>query len=205
VRGDSLRDLYAKALALLGLGLLGAAGALVDYWPVPSALPAVASALVLPADAGLPTLRATAPDDVSSATGIRSSRTTSRASTVAEVDLAIPDNNGNNGNDAVFGLPEGQTGSLEPAAALPPSLGVDPATMAAMPVSMVALFPPVITAFEATSENPLSPQPVPPTQNRDNKFTGAAKAIGRTGAKPITAIASGFVSLARAVGHVLQP
>jgi hypothetical protein len=34
VRGDSLRDFYAKTLALVGLGLLAAVGALVDYWPV---------------------------------------------------------------------------------------------------------------------------------------------------------------------------
>jgi len=34
VRGDSRRDLYSKALALCGLGVLAGAGALVDYWPV---------------------------------------------------------------------------------------------------------------------------------------------------------------------------
>jgi hypothetical protein len=34
VRGDSRRDLYAKILALCGLGLLSGAGALVDYWPL---------------------------------------------------------------------------------------------------------------------------------------------------------------------------
>jgi hypothetical protein len=33
MRGDSLRDLYAKLLALMGLGVLAGAGALVDYWP----------------------------------------------------------------------------------------------------------------------------------------------------------------------------
>jgi len=33
MRGDSIRDLYAKSLALLGLGVLAGAGALVDYWP----------------------------------------------------------------------------------------------------------------------------------------------------------------------------
>lgn len=44
MRGDSLRDLYAKTLAVLGLGLLAGAGAAVDYWPVGSPLPVVASA-----------------------------------------------------------------------------------------------------------------------------------------------------------------
>jgi hypothetical protein len=43
VRGDSLRDLYAKTLAVLGLGLLAGAGAAVDYWPVGSAAPTVTS------------------------------------------------------------------------------------------------------------------------------------------------------------------
>jgi hypothetical protein len=42
VRGDSIRDLYAKALALFGLGLLAGIGALVDYWPTRAALPFVA-------------------------------------------------------------------------------------------------------------------------------------------------------------------
>jgi hypothetical protein len=44
VRGDSLRDLYAKTLALLGLGLLAGVGALVDYWPVGLGTPQVAAA-----------------------------------------------------------------------------------------------------------------------------------------------------------------
>ncbi len=43
MRGDSLRDLYAKTLAVLGLGLLAGAGAVVDYWPVGSSAPAIAS------------------------------------------------------------------------------------------------------------------------------------------------------------------
>jgi hypothetical protein len=43
VRGDSLRDLYAKTLAVLGLGLLAGAGAVVDYWPVGSSTPAISS------------------------------------------------------------------------------------------------------------------------------------------------------------------
>jgi hypothetical protein len=49
VRGDSLRDLYAKTLALLGLGVLAGAGALVDYWPVGVRVPDAGPALDLPA------------------------------------------------------------------------------------------------------------------------------------------------------------
>jgi hypothetical protein len=197
VRGDSLRDLYAKALALLGLGLLGAAGALVDYWPVPSALPAVASASVLPADLSIPSLRLTAIPDISPVAELRSSPAKARASAVADVDLAIPEANG---NDAVLGLPPDQTDSLEPAAVLPPSLDVASASMTAMPVSTLALIPPVIAAFEATPEDPLSPQPVPPTQNRDNRLTSAAK----TGARAVAWTGSAIAKPIVALGHFLR-
>jgi hypothetical protein len=56
VRGDSLRDLYAKGLALLGLGFLAAVGALFDYWPVSSELPRVARALTVPPASTAPVL-----------------------------------------------------------------------------------------------------------------------------------------------------
>ena len=57
MRGDSLRDLYAKALALVGLGLLACAGAIVDYWPVPGDVPRLARASrPLPQVAGVPAL-----------------------------------------------------------------------------------------------------------------------------------------------------
>jgi hypothetical protein len=45
MRGDSLRDLYAKMLALVGLGVLAGTGALVDYWPSGVTLPMVDAGL----------------------------------------------------------------------------------------------------------------------------------------------------------------
>ncbi|HYN08328.1 MAG TPA: hypothetical protein VES67_13170 [Vicinamibacterales bacterium] len=56
MRGDSLRDLYAKALALFGLALLAGVGALVDYWPASGQLPAVASLGVTPAPPAHPSI-----------------------------------------------------------------------------------------------------------------------------------------------------
>jgi hypothetical protein len=52
VRGDSIRDLYAKTLALLVLGALAGTGVLVDYWPVGLSTPAVPSALSVGAAIG---------------------------------------------------------------------------------------------------------------------------------------------------------
>jgi hypothetical protein len=51
VRADSRQDFYAKSLALLGLGVLAGAGALVDYWPAAIEPPRVATALRAPAPA----------------------------------------------------------------------------------------------------------------------------------------------------------
>lgn len=50
VRGDSRRDLYAKTLALFGLGVLAGAGAVVDYWPVGVKLSVGESAFAHPVD-----------------------------------------------------------------------------------------------------------------------------------------------------------
>ena len=47
MRGDSLRDFYAKTLAVVGLGLLAGAGAIVDYWPVGGPLPGVSNVAAL--------------------------------------------------------------------------------------------------------------------------------------------------------------
>jgi hypothetical protein len=187
-------------MALLGLGLLGAAGALVDYWPVRSALPAVVSALTLPAGLGTPALHATVLPEVSTPARFRSSA----APTVVDADLTIPDAIGANGNDGSLGFADGHAESTEPVGVLPPSLEVASASMATMPVSTIALMPPVITAFEATLEDPLSPQLEPPPQNRGNRLAGAAKtsarAVAWTGTAIGTALAKPFVAL----GHFLH-
>lgn len=53
MRGDSLRDFYAKVLALMGLGLLACAGAVVDYWPTHVEPPLITRAPRLPPAATL--------------------------------------------------------------------------------------------------------------------------------------------------------
>jgi len=64
MRGDSLRDFYAKTLALLGLALVGALGALVDYWPATQPLPRISEPLPAPAPAGIAARADTAVADV---------------------------------------------------------------------------------------------------------------------------------------------
>ena len=63
MRGDSLRDLYAKTLALVGLTVLAGVGALVDYWPVALTFPAPPVPILLP-DPADRTLVAHEPIDV---------------------------------------------------------------------------------------------------------------------------------------------
>ena len=51
MRGDSRLDFYAKSLALAGLGLVGAVGALIDYWPASTRLPVAEAGMRRPATA----------------------------------------------------------------------------------------------------------------------------------------------------------
>jgi hypothetical protein len=52
MRGDSVRDLYAKLLVLSGLALLAGFGALVDYWPADLGVPSIANLRVRPMSLG---------------------------------------------------------------------------------------------------------------------------------------------------------
>jgi hypothetical protein len=61
MRGDSVRDLYASLLALVGLGVLACMGALVDYWPVGIELPISAPGRVIASVGPLPVPQAAVP------------------------------------------------------------------------------------------------------------------------------------------------
>jgi hypothetical protein len=174
----------------MGLGLLGVAGALVDYWPVRNDMPTVADVLALPADPSVPVLSSstTSPFEFVSDHHRRSAPA---AETADLAPLEAPD-----------GATEFLDGPVSLGAPMPPSLAVESATPGAMPVSVLDLIPPVITASEAMPNTPVPA--VVSAQNGDNRFTGAAKSIGRAGAKAGGAVASGFATMASAVGHVFR-
>lgn len=193
MRGDSLRDLYAKALALLGLGLLGLAGALVDYWPIRGELPRVASALDLPDSLSIPSLPTLppVPQMASREISAPSARAMRAAEALAAGDATLDAAALN--ADLAEVLDEPPPPALAPPP--PPSLAVVPARPDSIPSSTLDLQPPVIVAPEEF----LSVPPAEPPSS-DNMFEGAAKTVGRVGLKTGTVIASGF----RAVGHVFR-
>jgi hypothetical protein len=195
VRGYDIRDLYAKALALLGLGLLAAAGALVDYWPVHSDIPVVASVLALPPTLVVPRVPV-APPLVAVNVSFRAPARVAPAT--------VTDGAAMEATDVASGAFDAPAESTESPVALPPSLAVAPADTAGMPVSTLELSPPTISAPEATVLAPV----VQVAQGGDNMFAGAAKKSGRAVAKTGSVIASGFVtgvsSVASAFGRVFR-
>lgn len=197
MRGDSLRDLYAKALALLGLGLLAATGALVDYWPVQTDMPGISSALVLPAGVALPSIADPSAQPPPGPTGSRRTQVSLRELTRVSPAAIMADAS----DMTTFGLLDPNAPSSVAMSDVPPSLAVAPAATGSMPVSTLDLLPPVISAAELPD---LSPSPVPTSQNGGNMFTGAAKSVGRAGQKTGSAVWDGFVSVASVVGHVFR-
>ena len=125
MRGDSLRDLYAKTIAVCGLGLLAAAGALVDYWPTGVVMspvgpafapPQLASALPVPKNA----LTAPARDAKADRADVASVRAPERR---------LPEDNTPRNAEPLFGRPSGfqtsfvQTTALDVAPAAAPHFG----------------------------------------------------------------------------------
>ena len=69
VRGDSLRDFQAKVLAIAGLGVLAGVGALVDYWPTGSNVPAMVSGSLARPAVPVPTPASVAAREIGTAIG----------------------------------------------------------------------------------------------------------------------------------------
>jgi len=94
VRGDSLRDLYAKTLAVLGLSVLAGVGALVDYWPAGIRYPVVASTFspstLLPSPLTVASARVVPPAPVSRATPVRARQEQSPAPELATFSVYEP-------------------------------------------------------------------------------------------------------------------
>ena len=94
MRGDSRRDLYAKTLALCGLGVLAGAGAVVDYWPVGVRFPAIAPLVGQPASLMPPISRSAEFAPIESSTDLvvraAAAQTPARSSEPAVVYASLP-------------------------------------------------------------------------------------------------------------------
>ncbi|MEZ5317906.1 MAG: hypothetical protein R2752_10945 [Vicinamibacterales bacterium] len=141
MRGDSLRDLYAKSLALVGLGVLAGVGALVDYWPARVTVPNVDALVATPALArAIPVTEAAIPEPLPAASA---RPVNTPVATVASADAA----------------PE----PLVPAAAIPVSM-----TMAALTVGApVELGAPPVRPFVAPPVTSVNAYEVPLSDPED--------------------------------------
>ncbi len=203
MRGDSVRDFYAKTLAVVGLGLIAGAGAVVDYWPVARPLPAVDDRLALfTAPPAIPhNLHADIPlpPRVSSLASAPAPRSVVRPQHVAwpafsSARAAAP-------RTAALKLPIPKIPAmrmrLTTAAAVPevpreaaPTIELDPSTLGE-PVALVAWVPPP-PPTDARSAG----QPSQDGNGQPGFFSGALKktkdSIARTGAVAGASIADAF-------------
>lgn len=180
----------------MGLGLLGAAGALVDYWPVHSDIPVVTSVLAQPPALVVP--------NVSVARTPLAVAVNVRLTTPAGVMPVTVTEGAFEAADPASGAVDAPAETTESPIALPPSLAVAPADTNRMPVSTLDLAPPVISAPEATVLSPA----LQVAQGGDNMFAGAAKksgrAVARTGSAIASGVVTGFSSVASAFGRVFR-
>lgn len=189
MRGDSLRDLYAKVLAVVGLALLAGAGALVDYWPAPADAPRVAALpRALPSLPKLPAVGSReilVPDITSTTASPTTASTTTRRDAAgvgppsAELFLTLTSS---------ADLPPGEPVALSPpqAAELVPVPAVDPP---AAPIELAAPSAPPFEPIPAAAVVQLAPP-------QNGFFAGALKktrdSIVKTGAATGASIADAF-------------
>jgi hypothetical protein len=208
VRGDSIRDLYAKGLALVGLSLIAGVGALVDRWPLgdvpPVAAvldqPQMARALPVPAltirtpDVAPPTLLPLAP----SATPVRRAPAVARAVRIDPPPLpaSAPIMTLAMARPSILTV---QTRLVPPPAA--PALTPSPVTVA--PATPLALSTPSLFEADAlhfaaaVSENS-------DDGDGDNFFVGAFKKTGSSLVKGGVKTGASIAGAARALGGAFK-
>jgi hypothetical protein len=196
VRGASLRDFYAKSVALAGLAVLAGLGALVDYWPAQLDVPQVASVIVRPAAPATRGIPAAPPvrlalDTVTHASPVRrASRPVVRPAFLV---TAAPDHLA------------GMTVAVPmPAAPEPSSLDVTSIAMPTIAAEPVGLSEPAATVpGQAVALAAFVPE-APPADSSDGFLTGALKKTGSSiitvGVKTGTTI----VDAIGLVGHVMM-
>ena len=197
MRGDSLRDLYAKTLALFGLALLAGVGALVDYWPASGALPVVASPMPGSVPVRLPDLASIDVDTLMSAAAAPRAIALPRPAPVRRAPVNRP------GDVALHALP------LVPVV---DDIPVTDAVILGEPPLPAAVTPVVATRLPAP-EIELPPAPVPgfgPSQpgtavgdgSADGFFDNATSAFKKTGESIVNTTVKTGSSILKAFGVV---
>ncbi len=193
MRGDSLRDLYAKTLALFGLAMLAGVGALVDYWPASGAMPAVASPVLntlphkLPAFAALALSATAAPRSIPRpARGGATSLVGRRSSTVPPSDVSLDI------------LPSGAVVPIADVVALgePPLPIVTPVVATRVAAPEIELPPAPEMPFALTPVAPRSDNP------SDGFFGSASSAFKKTGESIVNTTVKTGASIIKAFGFV---
>jgi hypothetical protein len=198
VRGDSRQDLYAKTLALLGLGLLAGTGALVDTWP---------TGQLVPATAGL-----SLPHEFAIARPITTPADRFAASQVARLDapraIAEAPESTSTSPATIDALPIGSSVPASVAVALaepPAARTLEARPLTDVPGEEIALFEPVF--MTTTDADMRLAAPVSPDEDSDGFLTSAAKKTGasivRTGVKTGASIFDAVRALSGAVRRAL--
>jgi hypothetical protein len=192
MRGDSLRDLYAKTIAVCGLGLLAGAGALVDYWPTAAALPFVRPAFPQPALARALPVPKDALQDPSLVAVVESGVVRSAARRVPSVP-SLPRVDVTPVDTMMFGQ--------EVALAAPPALPLRATTAEATDGYEIALTAPV----EPTMAMAMHPAPVSSGEDNANGFISSAfKKTGSSIASAGSKTGAAFVGAFRTMTGVMR-
>jgi hypothetical protein len=200
MRGDSIRDFYAKTLALLGLGVLAGTGALVDYWPsTPGVLPVARPVFTAPSFAwALPSASPELPAPATTMTAaaerpapvLQSAETFTIPTAVASTELGQP------------------VGLYEPEPVLLAAVSVQPLIFAAgtETSSLDAPLPEPFTTLasadlESGDSEPASFAAPAADEDRDGLIAGTSKRIGASIIKGSMKVGASFGGIAQDMAH----